>query len=450
MSSPIAILGGGIAGLVLARRLHERGVAFELFEASSEFGGMARTLRHGAFGVDTGAHRFHDKDPEITAWTGALLDGAWHKSHKRSAILKFGRCIEFPLSPLNVLRNVPLTRGMRYAWDFVFRSRGEPSNFRDHALTRFGGALAEDFVLQYSRKLWGVPLETLSLELGTGRLKNLSLATVLKEMCFGERKKHEHLDGSFYYPRGGYGRITDALLAGLPSERLHANCAITALARADSGYRVATAQGERAFAAVAGALPLPKLCAMADWVPESARSQARKLKHRHLVNVFVMLNRPEVSPHASLYVPDSDCLVTRVHEPKQRCPSLAPAEQTSLLAEVPLDDATAAQTATRVPAVNRLRDETVAALARLGLYKKDEVLGAEAHVISNAYPCITLESLEQRRAAVAALEAPGDFYCLGRSARFEYTHLHQIFREAFSLADRLCERSPAVQPVAEA
>jgi len=62
----LTILGGGPAGLGLAFYAHRSGVPFVLFERSSELGGMCRTLRHGEHLYDCGAHRFHDRDPEIT------------------------------------------------------------------------------------------------------------------------------------------------------------------------------------------------------------------------------------------------------------------------------------------------------------------------------------------------------------------------------------------------
>ena len=62
----LTILGGGPAGLGLAFYAHRAGMPFVLVEASSELGGMCRTFRSGEHLYDCGAHRFHDRDPEIT------------------------------------------------------------------------------------------------------------------------------------------------------------------------------------------------------------------------------------------------------------------------------------------------------------------------------------------------------------------------------------------------
>ena len=55
MSNPeVIIIGGGLAGLCCARRLHESGVSFQLLEASDDVGGRARTDEVDGFLLDRG------------------------------------------------------------------------------------------------------------------------------------------------------------------------------------------------------------------------------------------------------------------------------------------------------------------------------------------------------------------------------------------------------------
>ena len=42
MSSTVAVLGGGVAGLTAAHELSERGFAVDVYEARDLFGGKAR------------------------------------------------------------------------------------------------------------------------------------------------------------------------------------------------------------------------------------------------------------------------------------------------------------------------------------------------------------------------------------------------------------------------
>jgi protoporphyrinogen oxidase len=195
MKDPIAILGGGLAGLTLASELHKRNIDFRLYEKDESLGGIARTESLGDFNYDRGAHRFHNRDAELSNWVRELLKDELVEVNKASAISRNSSLINFPLSPLNLMSQNPVTKSLRYAFDWARRSKAAPTNLEEHAIHKFGKSLAEDFVLQYSEKLWGCPAKELSLELGSGRLKALDLPTLIKELIVNKEQNHKHIDG---------------------------------------------------------------------------------------------------------------------------------------------------------------------------------------------------------------------------------------------------------------
>ena len=67
------ILGGGPAGVALSYYAYKNNIDFKLFEASSQIGGNCRTITHGDFKYDTGAHRLHDKDEKVTKVIRSVL-----------------------------------------------------------------------------------------------------------------------------------------------------------------------------------------------------------------------------------------------------------------------------------------------------------------------------------------------------------------------------------------
>lgn len=67
------VLGGGIAGLAVARELLKRGSQVTLIEKGSEVGGLARTLDRNGFRFDIGGHRFHSNNPTVVQWLKDLL-----------------------------------------------------------------------------------------------------------------------------------------------------------------------------------------------------------------------------------------------------------------------------------------------------------------------------------------------------------------------------------------
>ena len=79
------ILGGGPAGLTTGYYAKKHSLNFTIFEAGEHVGGNCRTLKIKGvdckystsqiedFRFDTGAHRFHDKDPQVTEEVSTLL-----------------------------------------------------------------------------------------------------------------------------------------------------------------------------------------------------------------------------------------------------------------------------------------------------------------------------------------------------------------------------------------
>jgi len=80
-----------------------------LLEANDTVGGNARTLQMGPFRYDTGAHRFHDKNDEITADVVELLGDDLRRVDAPSQICWRGKRIDFPLAPYDLLRKLPLS-----------------------------------------------------------------------------------------------------------------------------------------------------------------------------------------------------------------------------------------------------------------------------------------------------------------------------------------------------
>jgi monoamine oxidase len=67
MRTQVAIIGGGLAGLALAKRLDRSGIDFQLFEARSRFGGRIAALQTMASAVDLGPSWFWPGQPRMAA-----------------------------------------------------------------------------------------------------------------------------------------------------------------------------------------------------------------------------------------------------------------------------------------------------------------------------------------------------------------------------------------------
>lgn len=103
MTQTVTILGGGPLGLAVGFYCRRSDKPFAIYEAADHTGGNAVTYEHRGFRFDSGAHRFHDKDPEITQDVRELLGQELRPCTMPSHICEGSSWIRFPLSPLDLL-----------------------------------------------------------------------------------------------------------------------------------------------------------------------------------------------------------------------------------------------------------------------------------------------------------------------------------------------------------
>jgi hypothetical protein len=196
------ILGGGPAGIGVAYYAHRAGIPFTLYERASSFGGLCRTFRCGGHRYDSGAHRFHDRDREVTADVRALLGDELVRVSAPSQIYDRGRFVDFPPTPLGLVLSAGLREAGRLGVEILgARLRRTPrcETFEDFAVSQFGPSLARRFLLDYSEKLWGLPASQLSPDVATRRLHGMNVRSLLTEM-FARAKGAAHRR-RFPYPR---------------------------------------------------------------------------------------------------------------------------------------------------------------------------------------------------------------------------------------------------------
>ncbi|MGM0587161.1 MAG: protoporphyrinogen/coproporphyrinogen oxidase [Bacteroidota bacterium] len=442
MNNPkLHILGGGPAGLATAYYAQQASWEYELFEARSKTGGNCRTLQMGPFGYDTGAHRLHDKAPQVTQLFRYLLGEDLQPVDAPSQIYHDGRTIDFPLTPLNIMRSLdPITLGrvmLDWGRERLRRSGNElPDDFAHQMRHRYGKTLADLFLINYTEKLWGVSSDLLSPEVSGNRLKHLSLRTFLLEWLRGPQQQAQHLDGHFLYPQRGIGQLMQAVTDQLHSDHIHTGQRISQVSH--HGERLlsfSTEQGQRHEPEqLISTLPLTVLMKLLDPAPPAELLKAlESIQFRHIRLVAIALNRPSFSPNASIYFPDRKFGFSRLYESKNRSAALAPFRQTCITLEYPCF---AEDTAWK-QSDEALIADTIQTLSTEGLLDPAEVMDAQAHRIPYAYPVLTHQAKATIQEARTWLDRFENLHLIGRSATFRYLHIHDLFAQAGDLVERL-------------
>src|SRR4051794_33998318 len=77
---PVAVLGGGPAGLTAGYLLAKRGQPVIVFEAEDQVGGIAKTVVRDGYRFDLGGHRFFTKSKEV--------NDLWHEVMREESLLR--------------------------------------------------------------------------------------------------------------------------------------------------------------------------------------------------------------------------------------------------------------------------------------------------------------------------------------------------------------------------
>ena len=215
----VVVIGAGPAGLTAAYQLSKDGVAATILESDDIVGGISRTAERDGWRFDIGGHRFFTKVAPVEAvWHEILADDEFLKRPRLSRIYYQGKYYDYPIKPLNALRNLGFIEAVRctlsYLWAKV-RPPKDQSTLEGYVVADYGRRLYEHFFRTYNIKLWNVDPKYLSSDFGAQRIKGMSLWGAVFEpiraRIFGSRadksKQVTSLIEEFQYPKYGPGMM---------------------------------------------------------------------------------------------------------------------------------------------------------------------------------------------------------------------------------------------------
>ena len=434
----IDILGGGPAGLSVGYFARKKGYDICIHEGSSTIGGNCRTIKIGEYRFDTGAHRFHDKIPSITEEVKKLMGGDLSKINTPSKIYFDGRMIDFPISFSSVMKNLKLSEILKIMTENffnIFKTNVEYENFEELAHAKYGSTLSNLFLINYTEKLWGARSSELQTTISGNRLKNLNILPMIIEMI-NKNRKVKHLEGSFYYPKYGYGTIFDSIAKQINYENISLNSKVKKIFHDGKKIKEIVLENGKTIEVkyIVNTLPINSTIKMLDPLPnKNLIERADNLKFRNLKICLLELDFPKLSNNASIYFPDEHIAITRIYEPKNRSPQMAPRDKTSLAIEIPYSQG---------DSISILTDDEVIDMVKRTLikekfFKDSDVLDNRLIDIKNAYPILKVGEEGNIRELVSFLQSFSNQKLIGRNVEFDYLHTHKIMDKAKLLVNTL-------------
>ncbi|MEJ7561161.1 MAG: NAD(P)-binding protein [Ilumatobacteraceae bacterium] len=416
MSAPfdVAVLGAGPAGLAAAHAATRRGRRVVVIDRAPTVGGLAASFEIDGHRVDYGSHRLHrSTPPHLLATLKELLGDELQLRLRNGRIRLDRRWLAFPLQPLDLVRNAPLTLTAGALVDTAvapLRTRREvPDTFSAQVRRGLGGTIARRFYEPYAEKLWGTDPNELSGELFRRRVSVGTGAGLVRRVLGGR----DDAKRSFWYPRRGFGRISEAL----------ADAAVTAGARLQLGAEVHDI-GEVLELAPRVICTLPASTAVSlygDRAPANVVTASQSLTYRGAAIVYLLLDSSRYSAFDAHYLPDPAVPVARVSEPKNyRDDVAAPRATTVLCAEVP--------TAVDGPLWNAsdadLAVVVADALCRSGMPRLGHVARVRVKRVPHVYPIYRVGFERSLDAVEEWASSRDELLLVGRQALFAHDNTH--------------------------
>ncbi len=351
----VVILGAGPAGLGAARGLAERGFEVDVVEATDRVGGNSGSFSLHGIHVDFGSHRLHPaSDPEVLADIQALLGDDLLTRPRHGRIRLLGRWIHFPLRPVDLLLRIHPRFAVGVGVDLLRKGlpgggRAGEETFASILERGLGRTICSEFYFPYARKMWGAEPEALSASQARKRVSAGSIGKMLRRLLpGGTGSGAANTKGIFYYPREGFGQISERIRARAAGDgaRFHMASRASCVRRNATGFEVEfeNAEGTACLEAdhVWSTIPSGVLASLLEpAAPPDVLAAARHVELRSMILVYLVLDTDKFSEYDAHYFPGADITITRMSEPKNYAAHSEPKGRTVLCAELPCatDDA---------------------------------------------------------------------------------------------------------------
>lgn len=437
----IVVLGGGPAGCGAVHQLRKSGKAkVTLLEQSQMLGGNSGSLDLEGQFLDFGSHRLHAAcNADILNDIKEMLGDDLAHRDRHGRIRLRGKWLHFPLKTTDLMLRLDKAFAFGAAWDIIkrtlFGKAKEGDTFASVLQANLGHTICEHFYFPYSRKLWGHEPEKLSGIQAHKRVSAGSISKILKRLVKPPGA------GKFYYPRRGYGQISEVYAE--EGKKLGADIKMGWSARKvlrlpEGGFEieivnkageVQTLKADHIWSTIPVTI-LSKM--MVPPPPKEVLDSADKTTYRSMVLVYLTLPVDKWTTTDAHYFPEANISMTRLSEPKNYFGLAEPKGKTTLCAELPCvqgDD------------IWNMTDEQLGQLvlkdmttAELPIHEPIKVFSRR---LPQAYPIYTMGYEHDLEAMDKWIESIPNLLIYGRQGFFAHDNTHHALFMAYSAVDCL-------------
>lgn len=323
---PLKILGAGITGLSIAYHLEKTGFKnFEVFEKDAEPGGLCRTRNRDGFLIDYAVHTIFTSNPYVNSLYEEFLGENMIRRKSIAKIFFEGRYIDYPFqaSLHSVSKGVQeeCLRGIIEARKNGGKAK-KPANFAEWLISVFGRGIAENFLIPYNEKKFGMKAEEMDIGFISWRCPEVSVEEV-RASIRGSLGKDFGYNPRMRYPgSGGFDCLVKAFTARIsrPIRTLHEAREI------DIRNKTITFSGGKKvpYKTIVSTIPLPELVSVVKGAPPEMVSLSKKLLNQPVWVYSFGLNRKPKQPFYWAYYYGPDISFVRLSIPSAFSGRVAP------------------------------------------------------------------------------------------------------------------------------
>lgn len=481
MKKKAIIIGAGPAGLTAALELLEKtDIIPIIFEATSDIGGISKTINYKGNRIDIGGHRFFSKSDKIMEWWLNILplenppqlnpqdkDDIMLVRSRLSRILFLRKFFDYPISlSWNTISNLGFVRmckiGLSYIKSSIFQRREK--SLEDFFINRFGEELYSTFFKDYTQKVWGVPCSEIKPEWGAQRVKGLSVAkTILNALQkpfvkhdLSQKNQETSLIEQFMYPKLGPGYMWEKVAQNVQSKggEIYLNQKIVEI-NSDGNQIVSvtvenTQTGETKEHSAdyfISSMPVRELILGNKNVPEEIREVAEGLKYRDFMTVGLLLDKLKIGaiPDNWIYVQESDVKLGRIQVFNNWSPYLVNNQENTWLGLEYFCNEDDEMWNTTDKDFSNL---AIGELEKIGVIDKENVLDSVVIRMPKAYPAYfgSYENFDKIRDFVDKIE---NLFLVGRNGMHRYNNMDHSMLSAIQAVENISNGTKTKQNIWE-
>ncbi len=430
------VVGAGVCGLTLARRLAGSGQSACVLERDDHVGGLARTFDYGAGRFDIGPHRFHTADTHVQKFIADTL-GDEALTIPRLSLVNFrGRYYRWPIHPSVQLLRFPMRIAFGVAFDLLFRLyRKKPqASFADYVRNMYGNTLYEAFFRDYSTKFLGIAPEDTDPDWAkTGidraiideRLQINTLWELVRSIIVGSGR----VETQFTYPKGGIGVFSKKLQEGIEAGggRVLCGAAVTKLDIEGDSIKAVHAGGKRFEAGrIYWTAPITLLSDLSG----EGKAPATALRYLDVVFYNIIAKKRSGPDFQWCYFGEKHIPFTRVSRPDAFDPQMSQGQNGGLCVEV---SAPKGHETWNNPEAGR--DNIIKSLVDAGLLENaSDVLECRIERVPDCYPIYSAGYREDLSKLKKSLSRFENLTLSGRTGLFWYNNMDHSIALALKLA----------------